>query len=90
MVKCLLEEEKLAVCVHGYPALYNKAESSFHKKNEKKLGGNMLMSYVKAHGRKQNWLSHHSDQSITDARKISGAVNVLEHSLTERKRPKRN
>ena len=54
------------------------------------LGGNMLMSYVKAHGRKQNWLSHHSDQSITDARKIAGAVNVLEHSLTERKRPKRN
>ena len=35
MVKCQLEEEKLAVCVHGYPALYNKAESSFHKKNEK-------------------------------------------------------
>ena len=35
MAKCLQEEEKLAVCVQGYRALYNKAEPYFHKKNEK-------------------------------------------------------
>ena len=35
MAKCLQEEEKLAVCVQGYCALYNKAEPYFHNKNEK-------------------------------------------------------
>ena len=35
MAKCRQEEEKLAVFVQGYPALYNKAEPSFHNKNEK-------------------------------------------------------
>ena len=34
-VKCLQEEEKLAVCVQEYPVLYNKADPSFHNKNEK-------------------------------------------------------
>ena len=31
----LQREEKLAICVQKYPALYNKAEPSFHNKNEK-------------------------------------------------------
>ena len=31
----LQREEKLAICVQKYPALYNKAETSFHNKNEK-------------------------------------------------------
>ena len=35
MVKYVQEEEKLALCVQEYPALYNKAEPSFHNKNEK-------------------------------------------------------
>ena len=34
MAISLQEQEKLAVCVQGYPALYNKAEPSFHNKNE--------------------------------------------------------
>ena len=40
------------------------------------------MSYNEAHGKKQNWLSVHSDQSIIDARRISRTVTVLEHPLT--------
>ena len=35
MAKSLQEQEKLTVCVQGYPALYNKAKPSFHNKNEK-------------------------------------------------------
>ena len=35
MAKCLQEEEKLAVCVQGYPVLYNMAEPSFLNKSEK-------------------------------------------------------
>ena len=35
MAKSLQEQERLAVCVQGYPALYNKAKPSFHNKNEK-------------------------------------------------------
>ena len=31
----LQQEEKLAICVQKYPALYNKAEPSFHNKNKK-------------------------------------------------------
>ena len=35
MAKCLQEEEKLPVCVQGYPVLYNMAEPSFLNKSEK-------------------------------------------------------
>ena len=46
MAKCLQEEEKLAVCVQGYRALYNKAEPYFHKKMKNKiLGAKSLMIY---------------------------------------------
>ena len=31
----LQREEKLAICIQKYPALYNKAEPSFHNKNKK-------------------------------------------------------
>ena len=46
MAKCMQEEEKLAACVQWYPALYNKAEPSFHSKNEKqKPEAKSLISY---------------------------------------------
>ena len=90
MVKCLQEEEKLFVCVQGYPVLYNKAERSFHNKSEKQNAWAKIADELQLGSWKEAKLAFTSMRSnITDARRISRIVIVLKHPLTECKRPKR-
>ena len=62
MAKCLDEDEKLAVCFQGYPALYNDTESSFHNKNDKQNAWAKIAHELQLDSRrKENWHSLHSN-----------------------------
>ena len=90
MAKCLQEEEKLLVCVQGYPVLYNKAEPSFHNKSEKQNAWTKIADELQLGSWKEAKLAFTSmGSNIIDARRISRTVIVLKHPLTECKRLKR-
>lgn len=90
MTKCLQEEEKLTVCVLGYPAQCNKVEPSFHNKKKKQNSWGKIANELQLGSWKEAKLAFTSMRSnITDARRISRTVIVLKHPLTECKRPKR-
>ena len=62
MAKCLYEDEKLAVCFQGYPALYNDTEPSFHNKNDKQNARAKIAHELQLDSeRKKNWHSLHSN-----------------------------
>ena len=87
MAKCLQEEEKLAVCVQGYPVLYNMAEPSFLNKSEKQNACGEIPDELQLGSWKEEKLAFTSLRSNYNRHKKT--ATVLEHALAEYKRLKR-
>ena len=69
MTKCLQEEEKLTVCVLGYPAQCNKVEPSFHNKKEKQSSWGKIANELQLGSWKEAKLAFTSIRSKYNRRK---------------------